>query len=88
MAIIEAEARVKPRIDLSGPDGNVFVLIAYARSYCCELEIAFRQLQEEMTSGTYHHALFAFNKHFGEHVDIMLPPGISEQDIILAELSR
>lgn len=57
-------------IDLTGPDGNAFVLLAYAKSYANELGIPYGPLRDDMTSGDYEHLLEVFDKHFGSFVTL------------------
>lgn len=57
-------------IDLSGPDGNAFVLIGYAKQYARQLDLDYTQIQKEMTSGDYDHLIEVFDKYFGEYVTL------------------
>lgn len=58
----------KKVIDLTGPDGNAYVLLAYAKSYCRELDLDVKQVQKEMTSGNYDNLVQVFEKYFGDFV--------------------
>lgn len=63
----------KPYIDLRGPEGNAFVLLATASRLGKELGFTREQKEEihkEMTSGDYEHLVETFDKHFGAHVDL------------------
>jgi len=63
----------KPFIDLSGPDGNAFVLLTTANRLGRDLGFTREQKEEihkEMTSGDYEHLVETFEKHFGAHVDL------------------
>ncbi len=55
-------------IDLTGPDGNAFVLLGYAKSYAQQLGLNWNKLQKEMTSGDYEHLLEVFDENFGSFV--------------------
>jgi hypothetical protein len=55
-------------IDLTGPDGNAYVLLAIAKRLCSQLEIPFDKLQTDMTSGDYENLLNVFDEAFGDHV--------------------
>ena len=58
-------------IDLLGPDGNAFALIAYARRFAKQLDWStddINTLMDDMTSGDYTHLLDVFNEHFGEFI--------------------
>lgn len=63
----------KPYIDLRGPEGNAFVLLATASRLGKELGFTREQKEEihkELTSGDYDHLVETFDKHFGAHVDL------------------
>ena len=55
-------------IDLTGPDGNAFALLAYAKSYAKQLGLPFDKIQDEMTSGDYENLIQVFDKYFGSFV--------------------
>ena len=57
-------------IDLTGPDGNVFVLISQARKIAkiLDWEDEGTALIEDMMSSDYEHAVKAFDDAFGEFV--------------------
>ena len=40
-------------IDLTGPDGNAFALLAYAKRFAQQLDLDFNKIKNEMTSGDY-----------------------------------
>ena len=52
-------------IDLTGPDGNAFALMGYAKNFARQLDLDFNQIRKEMTSGDYEHLLEVFDKYFG-----------------------
>ena len=57
-------------IDLTGPDGNAFALMAYARRFATQLGWKDRgsALIENMMSGDYENLLEVFDNAFGEFV--------------------
>lgn len=57
-------------IDLTGPDGNAFVLMGMARRFATQLGWADKgsALIEDMMSGDYEHLLEVFDNAFGEFV--------------------
>lgn len=62
---------MKKEIDLLGPDGNAFALIAYARQFAKQLDWSvddINSLIDDMTSSDYTHLLDVFNKHFDDFV--------------------
>ena len=63
----------KPTLDLTGPQGNAFVLIGMVKQYGHQLgweEEEIKTIQDEMMSGDYENLVTIFDKHFGELVDI------------------
>jgi hypothetical protein len=58
----------KIEIDLTGPDGNAFVLLGYAKDFCKQLELDYTAISKDMKSGDYEHLLAVFEKHFGSFV--------------------
>lgn len=55
-------------IDLTGPDGNAYVLLGYAKSYCNQLELDYETVSAEMKSGDYENLVNTFEKYFGDYV--------------------
>jgi hypothetical protein len=62
------EKTSKVEIDLTGPQGNVFVLIGYAKNFAKQLGLEPNEIQKEMMSGDYENAVNVFDKYFGEFV--------------------
>lgn len=55
-------------IDLTGPDGNAFSLMAKARKLASKLDLDSNKIISEMTSGDYENLIETFDKYFGEFV--------------------
>ncbi len=55
-------------IDLTGPDGNAFVLLGYAKRYAKQLGLDGKAIQNEMMQGDYEHLLEVFDKNFGDFI--------------------
>jgi len=55
-------------IDITGPDGNAFALMAYAKRFAKQLELDGSAIIEEMMSGDYENLLQVFDSHFGDFV--------------------
>jgi len=55
-------------IDLTGPDGNAYALLAYAKSFCTQLDKPYEELQAAMMSGDYENLLKTFDEAFGDFV--------------------
>jgi hypothetical protein len=62
------EKTSKVEIDLTGPEGNVFVLIGYAKNFAKQLGLEPNEIQKEMMSGDYENAVNVFDKYFGNFV--------------------
>jgi len=72
----ELEKR-KIEIDLSGPNGNAFVILGIASELCKQLNKQlgvtikdWDKIQTEMTSGDYDHLIEVFEREFGDYVTI------------------
>jgi hypothetical protein len=55
-------------IDLTGPEGNAFSLMARADSFAKQLGFDGGQIIEEMQSGDYENLVSVFDKYFGDYV--------------------
>lgn len=55
-------------IDLTGPDGNAFALMGYARRFATQLGLDSSIIIKEMMAGDYENLLQVFDKNFGEYV--------------------
>ena len=69
--MIRAKQRKGPIIiDLTGPDGNAFALMAYAKRFATQLKWKDKgaALINEMMQGDYEHLLEVFDNAFGEFV--------------------
>ena len=58
----------KIEIDLTGPDGNAFVLLGYAKNFSKDLGYDYDKVKSEMTSSDYENLLNVFDKYFGHFV--------------------
>tara|TARA_B100001113_G_C20986986_1_gene568719 strand:- start:601 stop:825 length:225 start_codon:yes stop_codon:yes gene_type:complete len=69
--IREKQSQKEIIIDLTGPDGNAFALMGYARRFARQLGYSKEdqdQLLELMTSGDYENLIEVFDDHFGSFV--------------------
>ncbi len=57
-------------IDLTGPDGNAFVLIGTAGNLAKQLGLDSKAIREEMMKGDYENLVNVFDKHFGNFVTL------------------
>lgn len=58
-------------IDLTGPEGNAYVLLGYASQYAKQLGLDDKKIQEEMKSSDYENLVQTFDKYFGEFVTLL-----------------
>jgi hypothetical protein len=57
-------------IDLTGPDGNAFVLIGTAGNLAKQLGLDGKAIRTEMMAGDYENLVNTFDKHFGDFVTL------------------
>ena len=57
-------------IDLTGPDGNAFVLMGYATRLARELDLDAESILNEMRSGDYENLISVFDREFGSVVTL------------------
>jgi len=57
-------------IDLTGPDGNAFVLIGIAGNLAKQIGLDKSKIQSEMMSGDYENLVNVFDNYFGDYVTL------------------
>jgi|TARA_R100000479_G_C6215558_1_gene139752 hypothetical protein len=57
-------------MDLTGPEGNVYVLIGTAMNLARQFGYDDEMIKEQMMSGDYENAVQTFDKHFGDYVTL------------------
>lgn len=55
-------------IDLTGPEGNAFCLLAKAKQFATMLDLDATKIVTEMRSGDYEHLVEVFDSYFGSFV--------------------
>jgi hypothetical protein len=55
-------------IDLTGPEGNAFVLMGYATRFSRQMGLDSDTIMKEMKSGDYENLIQVFDKYFGSFV--------------------
>lgn len=55
-------------IDLTGPDGNAFALMGYAKRFAKQLDLDGDKIIADMMSGDYENLLQVFDANFGDFV--------------------
>jgi hypothetical protein len=69
MIVAKENKPTKPiEIDLTGPEGNAFVLIGYASKWAKQLSLDSKAIQAEMMSGDYENLLNVLEKYFGDYI--------------------
>lgn len=58
-------------IDITGSEGNAFMLIMQAKNLAKQLDMDAKAIADEMKAGDYEHLLDVFEKHFGSHVELV-----------------
>ncbi len=71
MAIKKKSEQREIVIDLTGPDGNVFVLMGYAIRYARQLDLDGDKIINEMKSSDYENAVQVFDNYFGSFVTLL-----------------
>lgn len=57
-------------IDLSGPEGNAYVLMGYAKNLARQLGFDGDRIVLEMQSGDYENLVTIFLENFGDYVEV------------------
>jgi len=57
-----------PVIDLTGPQGNAFYLLAQADRYARQLGIDSNTVINQMNASDYENLVQVFDRYFGDHV--------------------
>ena len=55
-------------VDLTGPDGNAFVLLGAAKKWAEQLDLDWKIIRKEATSDDYEHLVKTLDKYFGEYI--------------------
>lgn len=71
MTIKQKTGNERPVIDLTGPDGNAFCLLAYASRWGKQLGKDTSDIHKEMTSGDYENLVKVFDREFGDYCDLL-----------------
>lgn len=54
----------KPKLQMSGLDGNAFAILARARRIALENNLDWKKIQEDAESGDYDHLIQVMMEHF------------------------
>ena len=66
--MIKEKRKQSPSVDLTGPEGNAFVLIGYARQWSKQLGLDSKKVEKEMMKGDYENLVSVLEKYFGNVV--------------------
>ena len=61
----------KKEIDITGPDGNAYCLLGYAKNLCEQLGKDYEKISKEMKSSDYENLINVFDREFGRCVDLV-----------------
>ena len=70
MTIRKKQPKDEIVIDITGPAGNAFSLMAQAKRFAIQLDLNENAIIKDMTSGDYEHLLKVFDNHFGHFVTL------------------
>ena len=70
MAIVSKDTTKKRVIDLTGSDGNAFVLLGIAKGLCKQLDLDTESVMSELMLGDYEDLISLFDTYFGDYVDL------------------
>ena len=73
MAIIKKTQPKRRVIDLTGPDGNAYVLLGIAKSWLTQMGYepeTIELIMMDMKSGDYENLIQKFDEHFGSFCDL------------------
>lgn len=66
--IREKQPKSEIVIDLTGPEGNAFVILGYARKFAKEFGLDADMICNEMRKSDYENLISVFDKYFGDFV--------------------
>jgi hypothetical protein len=66
----KSEMGDKIEIDLTGPDGNAFVIMGIGSRLAKQLGKDWKSIQNEMMSGDYENLILIFDREFGDYVTL------------------
>jgi len=66
--ITSKKPSTKIEIDLTGPQGNAFVLLGIAKDLCHTLDLDWDYVYSEMTSSDYENLVQVMDHYFGDFI--------------------
>lgn len=64
----KSEKSIRTEVDLTGPEGNLYVLLGYAKQWAEQLGLDYKKIIAEMKSGDYENLVAVMEREFGEFV--------------------
>jgi len=64
------EMVVENRIDLTGPQGNAYCLLAVAKSLCEQLGKDYEEISKRMKSSDYENLIEVFDSEFSDYITL------------------
>jgi hypothetical protein len=64
------EMSARNEIDLTGPEGNAFVLLGHTKKLAEELGLDGDAIRDEMKSGDYENLVNVFDENFGDYITL------------------
>jgi hypothetical protein len=64
------EMVVENKIDLTGPQGNAFCLLAVVKSLCKQLGKDYEEISKRMKSSDYENLIEVFDSEFSDYVTL------------------
>lgn len=66
--MIKDKAEMPMCLNLSGPDGNAFAILGYAKGWASQLGLDWDAIHKDATSDDYEHLVAVMEEHFGEYI--------------------
>ncbi len=67
---VNEKRKIPIELDLTGPDGNAYVLLGLVRGFAEAIGIDPEPIREDMQSGDYEHLVDVFDREFGHFVTL------------------
>lgn len=70
MPLKKKKENTRPRVDLSGPEGNAFFIISYSKKWCKDLNLDFSNIFGHWRKMHYDEIVALFCHYFSDYADI------------------
>ena len=65
---VREKSKLPVEIDLTGPEGNAYVLLGFAKKFSTAMEKDWPAIEKEMMSSDYENLVEVFDREFGDVV--------------------